>query len=103
MPVVVDGVEQEVRPVVEERGHENHVEELKHEVEDSEVVVVSPLAGEDPVLAKCQGEVVVQLLSARPCQSHCAVEVKSSMSSEAKSSAKVAKKAGETKVSIPFQ
>ena len=62
-----------------------HVEELEHEVEDNEVVVVSPLAGEGPVLAKCQSEVVVQLLSARPCQNHWAAEVKSSMSSEAKS------------------
>ena len=99
----MDGVEQEVRPVVEERGQEDHVEELEHEVEDNEVVVVSPLAGEGPVLAKCRGEVVGRLLSARPCQNHWAGEVKTSMSSEAKSSAKVTKKAGETKVSIPFQ
>ena len=99
----MDGVEQEVRPVVEERGQEDHVEELEHEVEDNEVVVVSPLAGEGPVLAKCRGEVVGRLLSARPCQNHWAGEVKTSMSSEAKSSAKVARKAGETKVSIPFQ
>ena len=89
--------------MVEERGQEDHVEELEHEVEDNEVVVVSPLAGEGPVLAKCQSEVVVQLLSARPCQNHWAAEVKSSMSSEAKSSAKVARRAGETKVSSPFQ
>ena len=99
----MDGVEQEVRPVVEERGQEDHVEELEHEVEDNEVVVVSPLAGEGPVLAKCQGEVVGRLPSVRPCQSHWAEEVKSSMSSEAKSSARIVRKAGETKVSIPFQ
>ena len=102
-PVVVDGVEQEVRPVGEEHGHEGHVEELEHDVEGKEVVVVSSLAGEGPVLAKCQGEEVGRLPSARPCQSRCAAEVKSSMSSEAKSSVKVARKAGETKVSIPFQ
>ena len=99
----MDVVEQEVPQVVEEHGHGDHVEKLEHEVEDNEVVVVSPLAGEGPVLAKCQSDVVVQLLSARPCQSHWAGEVKTSMSSEAKSSAKVARKAGETKVSIPFQ
>ena len=45
----------------------------------------------------------MQVLSARPCQSHWAAEVESSMSSEAKSSEKVARRAGETKVSIPFQ
>ena len=101
--MVVDGVEQEVRQVVEEHGHENHVEELERDVEGNEVVVVSSLAGEGPVLAKCQGEVVGRLPSAQPCQNHWAEEVKSSMSSEAKSSEKIAKKAGETKVSIPFQ
>ena len=101
--MVVDGVEQEVLQVGEEHGHEDHVEELEHDVEGNEVVVVSPLAGEGPVLAKCRGEVVGRLLSARPCQNHWAGEVKTSMSSEAKSSAKVARKAGETKVSIPFQ
>ena len=102
-PVVVDGVEQEVQPVVEERVPEDHVEELEHDVEDNEVVVVLSLANEGPVLAKCQGEVVGRLPSVRPCQSHWAEEVKSSMSSEAKSSEKIAKKAGETKVSIPCQ
>ena len=79
------------------------MEELEHDVEGNEVVVVSSLAGEGPVLAKCQGEVVGRLPSARPCQSHWAGEVKSSMSSEAKSLAKVVRKAGETKVSIPCQ
>ena len=101
--MVVDVVEQEVPQVVEEHGHGDHVEKLEHEVEDNEVVVVSPLAGEGPVLAKCRGEVVGRLLSVRPCQNHWAGEVKTSMSSEAKSSAKVTRKAGETKVSIPFQ
>ena len=101
--VVVGVVEQEVPQVVEEHGHGDHVEKLEHEVEDNEVVVVSPLAGEGPVLAKCQSEVMVQVLSARSCQKHWAAEVESSMSSEAKSSAKVARRAGETKVSIPFQ
>ena len=99
----MDGMEQEVRPVVEERGQEDHVEELEQDVEGKEVVVVTSLEDEGPVLAKCQGEVMGQLPSARPCQSHWAEEVKSSMSSEAKSSAKVARRAGETKVSIPFQ
>ena len=101
--MVVDGVEQEVRQVGEEHGHEDHVEELEHDVEGNEVVVVSSLAGEGPVLAKCQGEVVGRLPSAQPCQNHWAEDVKSSMSSEAKSSEKISKKAGETKVSIPFQ
>ena len=101
--MVVDGVEQEVLQVGEEHGHEDHVEELEHDVEGNVVVVVLSLANEGPVLAKCQGEVMGQLPSARPCQSHWAREVKTSMSSEAKSSAKVTKKAGETKVSIPFQ
>ena len=101
--MVVDGVEQEVRPVGEGHEHEDHVEELEQDVEGKEVVVVTSLEDEGPVLAKCQGEVVGQLPSARPCQSRCAAEVKSSMSSEAKSSVKVARIAGETKVSIPFQ
>ena len=79
------------------------VEELEHDVEDNEVVVVLSLANEGPVLAKCQGEVMGQLPSARPCQNHWDEDVKSSMSSEAKSSEKMSKKAGETKVSIPFQ
>ena len=89
--MVVDGVEQEVLQVGEELGHEDHVEELEHDVEGNVVVVVSPLAGEGPVLAKCQGEVVGRLPSAQPCQNHWAEEVKSSMSSEAKSSEKIAK------------
>ena len=101
--MVVDGVEQEVRPVAGEHGHENHVEELERDVEGNEVVVVSSMAGEVQVLAKCQGEVVVRRPSAQPCQNHWAEDVKSSMSSEAESSEKISKKAGETKVSIPFQ
>ena len=101
--MVVDGVEQEVLQVGEAHGHEDHVDELELDVEGNVVVVVSPLAGEGPVLAKCRGEVVGRLLSARPCQNHWAGEVKTSMASEAKSSAKVTRKAGETKVSIPFQ
>ena len=101
--MVVDGVEQEVRPVAGEQGYENHVEELERDVEGNEVVVVSTMAGEVQVLAKCQGEVMGRLPSVQPCQNHWAEEVKSSMSSEAKSSKKISKKAGETKVSIPFQ
>ena len=101
--MVVDSEEQEVRQVAEEHGHGDHVEELDRDVEGNEVVVVSSLAGEVPVLAKCQGEVVVRRPSAQPCQNHWAEDVKSSMSSEAESSEKISKKAGETKVSIPFQ
>ena len=101
--MVVDGVEQEVRPVAVEHGHENHGDELERDVEGNEVVVVSSTAGEVQVLAKCQGEVMVRRPSAQPCQSHWDEDVKSSMSSEAESSEKISKKAGETKVSIPFQ
>ena len=89
--MVVDGVEQEVRPVGEGHEHEYHVEELEQDVEGKEVVVVTSLEDEGPVLAKCQGEVVGQLPSAQSCQNHWAEEVKSSMSAEAKSSEKIAK------------
>ena len=101
--MVVDGVEQEVRQVAGEHEQEDHVEVLERDVEGNEVVVVSSMAGEVQVLAKCQGEVVVRRPSAQPCQNHWDEDVKSSMSSEAESSEKISKKAGETKVSIPFQ
>ena len=39
--MVVDGVEQEVRPVGEEHEHEDHVEELEQDVEGKEVVVTT--------------------------------------------------------------
>ena len=101
--MVVDGVEQEVRQVAGEHEQEDHVEVLERDVEGNEVVVVSSMAGEVQVLAKCQGEVVVRRPSEQPCQNHWDEDVKSSMSSEAKSSEKMSKKVGETKVSIPFQ
>ena len=101
--MVVHGVEQEVRQVAGEHEQEDHVEVLERDVEGNEVVVVSSMAGEVQVVAKCQGEVVVRRPSAQPCQNHWAEDVKSSMSSEAESSEKISKKAGETKVSIPFQ
>ena len=101
--MVVHGVEREVRQVAGEHEQEDHVEVLERDVEGNEVVVVSSMAGEVQVLAKCQGEVVVRRPSAQPCQNHWAEDVKSSMSSEAESSEKISKKAGETKVSIPFQ
>ena len=46
-------VEQEVPQVVGGHGHGDHVEELEHEVEDNEVVVVSALVCEDSALAGC--------------------------------------------------
>ena len=101
--MVVHGVEREVRQVAGEHEQEDHVEVLERDVEGNEVVVVLSMAGEVQVLAKCQGEVVVRRPSAQPCQNHWAEDVKSSMSSEAESSEKISKKAGETKVSIPFQ
>ena len=101
--MVVHGVEREVRQVAGEHEQEDHVEVLERDVEGNEVVVVSSMAGEVQVLAKCQGEVVVRRPSVQPCQNHWAEDVKSSMSSEAESSEKISKKAGETKVSIPFQ
>ena len=96
-------MEQEVRQVAGEHEQEDHVEVLERDVEGNEVVVVLSMAGEVQVLVKCQGEVVVRRPSAQPCQNHWAEDVKSSMSSEAESSEKISKKAGETKVSIPFQ
>ena len=101
--MVVRGVEQEVRQGAGEHEQEDHVEVLERDVEDNEVVVVSSMAGEVQVLAKCQGEVVVRRPSEQPCQSHWDEDVKSSMSSEAKSSEKMSRKVGETKVSSPFQ
>ena len=64
--MVVHGVEQEVRQVVGEHGHENHVEELERDVEGNEVVVVLSMAGEVQVLAKCQGEVCLLYTSPSP-------------------------------------
>ena len=101
--MVVHGVEQEVRQVAGEHEQEDHVEVLERDVEGNEVVVVSSVAGEVQVLAKGQGEVMVRHPSEQPCQNHWDENVKSSMSSEAKSSEKMSKKVGETKVSIPFQ
>ena len=95
-PSVVDDVEQEVPIVVEEPGHEDHVEILRHEVEDHEIAAVEQWVDEDQVLAKDQSDVVAQTLSEQPFQNLWATEAKSSMSSEAKSSEKVARRAGET-------
>ena len=102
-PKVEYGVEQEVLQVVGEREQEDHVEVLQHEVEDNEVAVVSSVACEVRVLAKYQGEVEVRRLLGRPCQNHWGEDERSAMSSEARSSERMSKKVGETKVSIPFQ
>ena len=95
-PSVVDDVEQEVPVVVEVHGQEDHVEILQHEVEDREVAAVELWVDEDQVLAKNRSEVVAQTLSEQPFQNLWATEARSSMSSEAKSSEKVARRAGET-------
>ena len=52
--MVVHGVEQEVRQVAGEHEQEDHVEVLERDVEGNEVVVVSSMAGEVQVLAKCR-------------------------------------------------
>ena len=101
--MVVHGVEQEVLQVAEEHEQEEHVEVLERDVEGNEVAVVSSMACGVQVLAKCQGEAVVRRPSEQPCQNHWGEDEKSSMSLEAKSSEKMSKKVGETKVSIPFQ
>ena len=95
-PSVVDDVEQEVPIMVEGHGQEDHVEIPQHEVVDNEVVAVELWLDEDQVQAEARSEVVAQTVSEQPCQNLWATEAKSSMSSEAKSSKKVAKRAGET-------
>ena len=95
-PSVVDDVEQEVPVVVEVRGQEDHVEILQHVVGDHEIAAVEQWVDEDQVLAKNPSEVVAQTLSEQPFQNLWATEARSSMSSEAKSSEKVARRAGET-------
>ena len=95
-PSVVDDVEQEVPVVVEVHGQEDHVEILQHVVGDHEIAAVEQWVDEDQVLAKNPSEVVAQTLSEQPFQNLWATEAKSSMSSEAKSSEKVARRAGET-------
>ena len=96
MPSVVDDVELEVPVVVGVHVHEDRVEILQHVVEDHEIAAVEQWVDEDQVLAKNPSEVVAQTLSEQPFQNLWATEAKSSMSSEAKSSEKVARRAGET-------
>ena len=95
-PSVVDDMEQEVPVVVEVHGQEDHVEILQHEVEDHEVAVVELWVDEGQAQTKGRSEVVAQTMSEQPCQNLWATESESSMSSEAKSSEKVARRAGET-------
>ena len=94
-PSVVDDVEQEVLIMVEGHGQEDHVEIPQHEVVDNEVAAVE-LWLDVQVQAEGRSEVVAQTVSEQPCPNLWATEAKSSMSSEAKSSKKVAKRAGET-------
>ena len=107
-PLIVNVVGQEEPQVVGEHEHGDHLEELEHEVEDNEVVVVSALVCEGSALAGCQGASKVQVLLGQPFQNHHVAEMQAlksseAKSSEAKSSWKVAKRAGETRVSIPCQ
>ena len=97
-PSVVGDVEQVVPIMVEEHGQEEHVEKQQHEVVDSEVVAVEWWRVEVLVQSEEHHEVVVSILSGLPCQNLRSMGSRSSMSSEAKSSEKVAWRAGETKV-----
>ena len=95
-PSVVDDVEQEVPVVVEVHVQEDRVEIVQHVVEDHEVAAVGLWMDEDQAQTKSQSEVVELTMSGQPYQSLLATESESSMSSEAKSSENVSKRAGET-------
>ena len=86
MPSVVGVVEQEVQVVVEVHVQEDHEEIVQHVVEDREGAAVELWMDEDQVQPKDQGEEVELTMSEQPYQNLLAPEVKSSMSSGAKSS-----------------
>ena len=86
MPSVVGVVEQEVQVVVEVHVQEDHEEIVQHVVKDHEGAAVELWMDEDQVQTKGQGEEVELTMSEQPCQNLLAPEVKSSMSSGAKSS-----------------
>ena len=86
MPSVVGVVEQEVQVVVEVHVQEDHEEVVQHVVEDREGAAVELWMDEDQVQTKGQGEEVELTMSEQPFQNLLAPEVKSSMSSGAKSS-----------------
>ena len=85
-PSVVDGVEQEVQVVVEVHVQEDRVEIVQHVVEDHEVAAVELWMDEDQAQTRGKNEVVELTMSEQPYQNLLAPEVKSSMSSGAKSS-----------------
>ena len=86
MSSVVGVVEQEVQVVVEVHVQEDHEEVVQHVVEDREGAAVELWMDEDQVQTKGQGEEVELTMSEQPYQNLLAPEVKSSMSSGAKSS-----------------
>ena len=86
MPSVVGVVEQEVQVVVEVHVQEDHEEVVQHVVEDREGAAVELWMDEDQVQTKGQGEEVELTMSEQPFQNLLAPEVKSLMSSGAKSS-----------------
>ena len=96
MPSVVDDVEQEVQVVVEVHVQEDRVEIVQHVVEDHEVAAVGLWMDEDQAQTRSRSEVVELTMSGLPYQSLLATNSESSMSSEAKSSENVSRRAGET-------
>ena len=96
MPSVVDDVEQEVQVVVEVHVQEDRVEIVQHVVEDHEVAAVGLWIDEDQAQTRSQSEVVELTMSEQPYQNQWATESESSMSSGAKSSKNVSRRAGET-------
>ena len=86
MSTVVGVVEQEVQVVVEVHVQEDHEEVVQHVVEDREGAAVELWMDEDQVQPKDQGEEEELTMSEQPFQNLLAPEVKSSMSSGAKSS-----------------
>ena len=94
-PSVGGDVGQVVPIMVEGHGQEEHVEKLQLEVVDSEVVAVKLWRVEAQVQSEEHREVVVSIPSGPPFQN---LRAMGSRSSEAKSSEKAARRAGETKV-----
>ena len=86
MSTVVGVVEQEVQVVVEVHVQEDHEEVVQHVVEDREGAAVELWMDEDQVQPKDQGEEVELTMSEQPYRNLLAPEVKSSMSSGARSS-----------------
>ena len=86
MSSVVGVVEQEVQVVVEVHVQEDHEEIVQHVVEDREGAAVELWMDEDQVQTKGQGEEVELTMSEQPYQNLLAPEVKSLLSSGAKSS-----------------